>query len=76
MKNLLRHIHNYLRRKLKELQPEFISINVWVPQDVHRDLADEFGSESIGGRPAISFREGEWPEETVLNLTPVPPEEE
>lgn len=70
MKTLLKHIHGYLRRKLKELRPRFISITVWVPGDVHRDLADEFGSESFGGKSVVSFTEGNWPDETVLNFAP------
>jgi len=76
MKQLLEQIHIYLRRKLKELAPERISIVVFVPKDVHRDLVDEYPSELIGDRPIVSFSEGVWPDETVLNLTPIPPEEE
>lgn len=69
MKQVLKQIHKYLRRKLKELRPEFISIHVWVPPDVHRDLVDELG----GGDRLV---EGRWPEETTLTFTPTPPEEE
>lgn len=76
MKQLLKLIHKYLRRKLKELRPEFISIVVMVPSDVHRDLVDEFPSAVIGARPTVSLDTGEWPNQTVLNLTPTPPEEE
>jgi hypothetical protein len=76
MKQLLKQIHRYLRRKLRELKPEFISISVFVPMDVHRDLEDEYQSEKVGGRPSVSFKEGEWPDQTVLNFTPIPEEEE
>ena len=67
MKQLLKQIHKYLRRKLKELQPEFISIHIWVKPGVHRDLLDEF--------PNDRLVEGEWPNETVLSFTPTPEEE-
>lgn len=67
MKQLLAHIHRYLRRKLKELNPQFITIHVWVPPNVHRDLEDEF--------PKSTFVEGDWPDETVLSFTPTPEEE-
>lgn len=75
MKTLLEQIHSYLRRKLKELNPEFISVTVMVPKDVHRDLEDEYPSEVIGDRPVVSFSEGEWPNQTFLNFTPIPEEE-
>ncbi len=48
MRKLLKLIHSCLRRKLKELKPEFISIVVMVPKDIHRDLVDEYQSKSIG----------------------------
>ena len=68
----LKLIHTYLRRKLKELKPSFISVTVMVPPDVQRDLVDEYKSKSrdVGGRPVVSFVEGNWPDETVLNFTP------
>ena len=75
MKQLLEQINKYLRRKLKELEPEFISIVVMVPDGVHRDLADEYPSGTLGDRPIIAFTEGDWPNETNLNLTPIPEEE-
>lgn len=70
MKQLLETINRYLRRKLKELQPSFISITVMVPPSVQRDLVDEYESREVGGRPVVSFVEGDWPDETVLNFTP------
>jgi len=75
VKRLLEQIHNYLRRKLKELNPEFISVTVMVPKDIHRDLEDEFPSEPVGDRPVVSFSGGSWPEQTILNFTPIPDDE-
>lgn len=70
MKQLLEQLDKYLRRKLKELEPSFISITVMVPPDVQRDLVDEYNSREVGDRMVVSFVSGKWPDETVLNLTP------
>lgn len=70
MERLLKLIHAYLRRRLKELKPSFISVTVMVPPDVQRDLVDEYESRKVGGTPVVSFVEGDWPDETVLNFTP------
>lgn len=69
MKQLLKLIHIYLRRKLKELEPSFISVTVMVPPDVQRDLVDEYESREVGDRSVVSFVVGDWPNETVLNFT-------
>lgn len=69
MKQLLKLIHIYLRRKLEELRPSFISVTVMVPPPIQRDLADEYESREVGGKSVVSFVEGDWPNETVLNFT-------
>lgn len=66
----LKVIHAYLRRKLKEFKPSFISVTIMVPPDIQRDLVDEYESREVGDRPVVSFVEGNWPNETVLNITP------
>lgn len=67
MKELLSHIHTYLRRKLKELKPQFITVHIWVPKDILDGLQmDDDDYVEI---------EGSWPNETVLSLTPIPEEE-
>lgn len=71
----LKVIHAYLRRELKELKPSFISVTVMVPPDIQGDLVDEYKSRTVGGRSVVSFVEGDWPDETVLNFTPEEEEE-
>lgn len=70
MEHLLKLIHAYLRRKLRELKPSFISVTVMVPPSIQHDLVDEYESRKVGDRTVVSFVKGVWPDETVLNFTP------
>lgn len=66
----VQQISKYLRRKLKELEPEFLVITVFVPKKVYADLADEY-PDNVQRDTAVSFVTNTFPWETVINFTPV-----
>jgi hypothetical protein len=75
MVKVLQHIHTYLRRELRELRPEAIHITIGVPEQVHRDLADEYPPYSLTLR-MLYLDVGEWPDMTTLYFHCLRPREE